>query len=151
MRFDSPPFKGGDKRGGFLYKCVFGLACPASGGGLDRTLRIMLATFYIFLLKSSVSVLYLGELIRKDNGNQMEEVEVQKMIEDSLPESHVEVVDTRGSGDHFEILVVSDKFEGVPLLDRHRMIHSALGSQLGGPIHAVEIKAYTTEQRNNLS
>ena len=81
----------------------------------------------------------------------MEDVEVQRMIEDKLPDSHVEVVDTQGSGDHFEIIVVSDEFEGVPLIDRHRMIHDALGSQLGGPIHAVEIKAYTTEQRNNLS
>ena len=81
----------------------------------------------------------------------MEEVEVQQLIEESLPEAKVEVVDTRGSGDHFEILVVSDKFEGVALIDRHRMIHTALGSQLGGPIHAVEIKAYTTEQRENLS
>jgi len=81
----------------------------------------------------------------------MEDVEVQKMIEDKLPDSHVEVVDTKGSGDHFEIVVVSDEFEGVPLIDRHRMIHDALGSQLGGSIHAVEIKAYTTEQRNNLS
>ena len=96
-------------------------------------------------------MLYLEELIRKGYGIQMEDVEVRKMIEDSLPDSQVEVVDTRGSGDHFEILVVSDKFEGVSLIDRHRMIHDALGSQLGGPIHAVEIKAYTTDQRNNLS
>ena len=81
----------------------------------------------------------------------MQETEIQKLIEDKLPDSQVAVVDTRGSGDHFEIMVVSNDFEDVPLSDRHRMIHSALGENLGGEIHAVEIKAYTPEQWKSLS
>ncbi|MCH7496117.1 MAG: BolA family transcriptional regulator [Candidatus Marinimicrobia bacterium] len=81
----------------------------------------------------------------------MQETEIQKLIEDKLPDSQVAVVDTRGSGDHFEIMVVSNDFEDVPLIDRHRMIHSALGENLGGEIHAVEIKAYTPEQWKSLS
>lgn len=76
----------------------------------------------------------------------MNESEIQLLIEEKLPESKVAVVDTRGSGDHFEIMVISDIFEGVPLIDRHRIIHSALGENLGGAIHAVEIKAYTPKQ-----
>ena len=81
----------------------------------------------------------------------MQETEVQKLIEDKLPDSQVAVVDTRGSGDHFEIMVVSNDFEDVPLIDRHRMIHSALGENLGGAIHAGEIKAYTPDQWKSLS
>ena len=81
----------------------------------------------------------------------MQETEIQKLIEDKLPDSQVAVVDTRGSGDHFEIMVVSNDFEDVPLIDRHRIIHSALGENLGGEIHAVEIKAYTPEQWKSLS
>lgn len=81
----------------------------------------------------------------------MQETEIQKLIEDKLPDSQVAVVDTRGSGDHFEIMVVSKDFENVLLIDRHRMIHSALGENLGGEIHAVEIKAYTPEQWKSLS
>jgi len=81
----------------------------------------------------------------------MQETEIQKLIEDKLPDSQVAVVDTRGSGDHFEIMVVSNDFEDVPLIDRHRMIHSALGENLGGEIHAVKIKAYTPEQWKSLS
>lgn len=81
----------------------------------------------------------------------MQETEVKKLIEDKLPDSQVAVVDTKGSGDHFEIMVVSNDFEDVPLIDRHRMIHSALGENLGGAIHAVEIKAYTPDQWESLS
>ena len=76
----------------------------------------------------------------------MNESEIQLLIEEKLPESQVAVVDTRGSGDHFEIMVISDNFEGISLIDRHRIIHSALGENLGGSIHAVEIKAYTPKQ-----
>ncbi len=81
----------------------------------------------------------------------MQETEIQKLIEEKLPDSQVAVVDTRGSGDHFEIMVVSNDFEDVPLIDRHRMIHSALGENLGAEIHAVEIKAYTPKQWEGLS
>ncbi len=81
----------------------------------------------------------------------MQETEIQKLIEDKVPDSQVAVVDTRGSGDHFEIMVVSKDFEDVPLIDRHRMIHSALGENLGGEIHAVEIKAYTPQQWESIS
>ena len=81
----------------------------------------------------------------------MEEKEVQALLEKDFPDSDIAIVDTRGSGDHFEIMVVSDHFEGVAILERHRMIHSALGENLGGAgaIHAVEIKAYTKKQWEN--
>ena len=81
----------------------------------------------------------------------MEEKEVQALLEKDFPDSQIAIVDTRGSGDHFEIMVVSNDFDGVALIDRHRMIHSALGENLGGAIHAVEIKAYTNEQWENIS
>ncbi len=81
----------------------------------------------------------------------MEEKEVQELLEKDFPDSQIAIVDTRGSGDHFEIMVVSDDFDGVSLIDRHRMIHSALGDNLGAAIHAVEIKAYTTRQWENFS
>ena len=81
----------------------------------------------------------------------MQEKEVQALLEKDFPDSDIAIVDTRGSGDHFEIMVVSDNFEGVAILERHRMIHSALGENLGASIHAVEIKAYTKKQWENVS
>ena len=81
----------------------------------------------------------------------MEEKVIQELIENAISDSEVAVVDTRGSGDHFEIMVISDTFDGVSLVDRHRMVHTALGENLGAAIHAVEIKAYTTGQWEKLS
>ncbi len=48
--------------------------------------------------------------------------------------------------DHFNIRVVSDAFKGKNLLDRHRLVYSALAEPMkDGRIHALEIKAETTD------
>lgn len=52
----------------------------------------------------------------------------------------------RGSETHFKVVVVSDRFSGVPLVDRHRMVHSCLQAELAGPVHALAIVAKTPEQ-----
>lgn len=46
-------------------------------------------------------------------------------------------------GGHFILLVVSDHFEGVNLLNRNRMVFEALQHEMGGEIHALSIKALT--------
>jgi len=51
-----------------------------------------------------------------------------------------------GCGDKFWILVVSPAFEGMKILERHQMVHTALGPSAIEDIHALEIKAYTPAQ-----
>lgn len=51
----------------------------------------------------------------------------------------------RRCGASYEIEVVSDKFEGKRLLERHRMVNTALAA-LMAEIHAVSIKALTPAQ-----
>ncbi len=61
------------------------------------------------------------------------------------PVTHCEVEDTTGGGacgSKFAALVVSAKFEGVALLDRHRMVQAALADEMK-LIHALQIKAWT--------
>ena len=46
------------------------------------------------------------------------------------------------------MIVVSAAFEGVALIERHRLVNEALAEELAekGPIHALSIKAKTPEQ-----
>ena len=67
-------------------------------------------------------------------------------IRRALPDVTVSVTDRTGTMDHFSIRVVSDLFEGKNLLDRHRLVYNALDEPMkDGRIHALEIKAETTE------
>lgn len=48
-----------------------------------------------------------------------------------------------GSETHFKVMVVSDAFQGLGLVDRHRRIHEVLREELAGGVHALAIRAKT--------
>ena len=50
-----------------------------------------------------------------------------------------------GCGTSFSTVIVSDKFTGKPLLQRHRMVNSALEDEMKS-IHALTMKTLTPEQ-----
>ena len=51
-----------------------------------------------------------------------------------------------GSETHFKVIVVSNLFEAMPLLSRHRAVNDALADELRGGVHALSIVAKTPEQ-----
>lgn len=69
--------------------------------------------------------------------------EIQAMIERGLPDSQVSVT---GDGRHFEAVVISDAFAGKGLLEQHRMVYATLGAKMGGDIHALSLRTYTSAQ-----
>ena len=65
----------------------------------------------------------------------------------ALPDASISVDDRTGTMDHFSIRVISDLFKGKNLLDRHRVVYQALAEPMkDGRIHALEIKAVTTDE-----
>ncbi|XP_053203403.1 uncharacterized protein LOC128388075 [Panonychus citri] len=76
---------------------------------------------------------------------------VHNLIEEKLKPTHLTVEDfSCGCGSKFNCVIVSSQFEGKPLLERHRMVHSALGDTMG-TIHALTLKTYTNEQFEKIS
>ncbi|XP_066539642.1 bolA-like protein 1 [Hoplias malabaricus] len=65
-----------------------------------------------------------------------------------LNESHMHAVPP-GSESHFKVLVVSPKFEGISLLQRHRLVNEALREELSSSVHALAIQAKTPQQWSN--
>lgn len=70
--------------------------------------------------------------------------EIETLIRAHLPETTATVQSTDNV--HFEAVVVSPYFAGKRTLQRHRLIYGALGSSIGGDIHALSIQAYTPEE-----
>ena len=62
-----------------------------------------------------------------------------------INESHMHNV-PKNSETHFKVVVVSDVFEGVKLLQRHRDVNEILKEELAGPVHALSISAKTPSQ-----
>ena len=51
-----------------------------------------------------------------------------------------------GGESHFRVKVVSDAFEGMNAVERHRSVHAALADELAGPVHALQVKALTPNE-----
>lgn len=62
-------------------------------------------------------------------------------IEISNESSHHAVVP--GTESHFRVVIVSEEFNGIPLLERHRLIYEALSVPLKNGVHALALHTYT--------
>ena len=83
--------------------------------------------------------------------------EIRRRLEDGLAPSELLVKDQshlhaghegakEGKG-HFEVTIVSDKFDGENRIARHRLIYDALGSFMDTDIHALRINAFAPSER----
>ncbi|MDE2572317.1 MAG: BolA family transcriptional regulator [bacterium] len=76
------------------------------------------------------------------------EQQIAEMIRLQMPDAEVTAREWgSATGDHYDIRVISRAFEGVPLIDRHRMVYSALDAALkDGRLHAAQLKTETPGQ-----
>ncbi|VDL89560.1 unnamed protein product [Schistocephalus solidus] len=81
------------------------------------------------------------------------EGDVRSRLEALEPE-HLEIKDfSDGCGLKFDVLIVSDHFEGKPLLQRHRLVNNLLKKEMES-IHALTLNTLTKkqwEERQNAS
>jgi len=75
-------------------------------------------------------------------------VPLHALLERAFPGAPVlEVRDRTGGGDHFEVKVTHDRFNGLPLLDQHRLVYAALADPLAdGTIHELRIRTEGTDR-----
>uniref|UniRef100_A0A2P2JMA0 Protein BOLA1ic n=1 Tax=Rhizophora mucronata TaxID=61149 RepID=A0A2P2JMA0_RHIMU len=57
--------------------------------------------------------------------------------------SHAAVKDSTAGETHFNVKIVSPKFDGQSLVKRHRMVYDALADELRSGLHALSIVAKT--------
>lgn len=66
--------------------------------------------------------------------------ELKSRIEAGIPGAEATVT---GDGHHFNAVVTSAAFEGMPRLAQHRLVYDVFGSELGDRIHALSIQTRT--------
>jgi stress-induced morphogen len=73
---------------------------------------------------------------------------LQELLRGAFPDAdELSVADRTGGGDHFQVTVESARFDGLSLIDQHRLVYDALAEPLAdGTIHELRIK--TTPPRN---
>jgi stress-induced morphogen len=71
---------------------------------------------------------------------------LETLLRDAFPDaSDLRVVDRTGTGDHFHVLVRDPRFDGLSLVEQHKLVYAALDAPLqDGTIHELRISTKGT-------
>ena len=66
---------------------------------------------------------------------------LRSLLTEAFPEAkELDVVDRTGGCDHFHVTVHTTRFDGLSLIDQHRLVYDALAAPLAdGTIHELRI------------
>ena len=67
---------------------------------------------------------------------------LEALLRRAFPDAaQLEVLDRTGGGDHFQVNLTSARFDGLSLVEQHRLVYDALAEPLAdGTIHELRIK-----------
>ena len=78
---------------------------------------------------------------------------IEDKLKETLQPSHLEVIDESymhnvepGRESHVRIVAVSDKFESLNLVKRHQLIYAQIQEEIDGPIHAISLHTFTSQE-----
>ena len=75
--------------------------------------------------------------------------QIRALVEERLQPTRLELLDESArhvghagarAGGHFSLRIVSNAFSGLPLVQRHRLVHDALAPLFGAEIHALALE-----------
>jgi stress-induced morphogen len=70
---------------------------------------------------------------------------IHVLLEQAFPGGEIDVEDRTGRGDHFQVTVVSEAFNGLSLISQHKLVNAALQAPLAdGTIHELRIRTKGT-------
>ena len=83
---------------------------------------------------------------------------IRSKLEQALQPEVLEIIDhsaahaghygNQKGGGHYNVTIVSSRFEGKSLVQRHQLIYQALGDMMKQEIHALGINALTPSENN---
>lgn len=72
----------------------------------------------------------------------MDGAEIEQRIRTAFPDAKVVMVDLAGDGDHWAARVTSEAFRGKSRVQQHKLVYAAIGSDLGGDLHALALQTF---------
>jgi len=72
---------------------------------------------------------------------------IKKRIQENIVTREVILQDLTGGGDHWQVTVVSEQFEGLPLIQQHKMVLDLFSQDIAtNHVHALSVKTYTPQR-----
>ena len=69
-------------------------------------------------------------------------------ISNGFPNSKIELIDTVGDSNHYQVKITSEKFNNLSRVNQHKLVHEILKDCLGTDLHALSIQTFKTNNTN---
>ena len=76
----------------------------------------------------------------------MIEKKIKEQLEANLKEAKIFIQDMTGNNDHFNLIIISNSFKDLTLIEQHRKVYDILNDIITKEIHALQLKTMTWEQ-----
>ena len=76
----------------------------------------------------------------------MIEKKIEQKLKKTLKDAKIFIQDMTGANDHFNVIIICDIFQGLSLIEQHRLIYDILSDMITKEIHALQLKTLTWEQ-----
>ena len=76
----------------------------------------------------------------------MIEKKIKEQLETNLKEAKIFIQDMTGNNDHFNVIIISNSFKDLTLIEQHRKVYEILDDMITKEIHALQLKTMTWEQ-----
>jgi len=76
----------------------------------------------------------------------MIEKKIEKKIELGLNNPKIFIQDMTGANNHFNLIIISNSFDGLSLIEQHRIVYKLLNDMISKEIHALQLKTLTWDQ-----
>ena len=75
----------------------------------------------------------------------MDASEIERLIQEALPDAKIVIEDLRGDGDHYAAHVISEAFRGKTRVQQHQIVYKALQGNMGEALHALALQTAAPE------
>lgn len=65
---------------------------------------------------------------------------ILSLLARAFPGAGVDLQDTAGDNDHYNLVVTCEAFRGKSRVEQHRMVYAALEGRMGGELHALAVQ-----------
>ena len=69
----------------------------------------------------------------------MIEKKIKKRLQKKLKKAEIFIQDMTGNNNHFNVIIISDSFIDLALIEQHKMIYKSLKGKMGNELHALSI------------
>ncbi|MGO9135862.1 MAG: BolA/IbaG family iron-sulfur metabolism protein [Methylovirgula sp.] len=72
----------------------------------------------------------------------MPKAEIERLIKEGIPDAKVQMTALQDDNDHWAAVVISSEFTGKSKLQQHQLVYKALGANMGGELHALQLTTF---------